>query len=447
MLTNVLLLALAKRAAIVLLAISLASLGHAEDLTGYPGPKHEEVPGEHDHADNGPPFPASGVTLLGWMKLQDFPGAPERLTDIWAYVSPSGREYALVGLDNGTAFVEVTNPANPTLIGVFAHNGGSCCSDVKVFGHYAYSVTEGGGGVRVFDMSAIDDGIIASVITFSSFSLHNAHNIAINEESGYAYLCGATGNDSAGGLFVLDLSDPPNPSFAGVWAGSYVHDAQVVTYTEGEYAGREIAFAYCASSPPLLRIIDVTDKANMVEIGSTDYPNATYTHQGWLSEDRQFVYLNDEFDELESGIPTSTIVLSVRDLTNPHYATTILTGSTSTDHNLVVVGDILYLANYTSGLRIFSVKKASFAHELGYFDTHPADDDVGFGGAWGVYASLPSGNILVSDMENGLFVLDVSEALANVAPMPSGRPWTSIFLGSILLALGLLTLRSAYVKT
>ena len=358
-------------------------------------------------------FDASGVALLSWIPVEDFPGSNTLANDLWGYVSPSGREYALMGLENGTAFVEVSDPEAPVVVGFVPHVG-SCCSDIKVYQQYAYVVNDGNvlagaSGLQIIDMTNIDAGIVTLANTFSESGLKRVHNITINEESGYAYLLASQGNISNGGLFVVDLSDPVNPSFAGVWPDALVHDAQVVTYTSGPFAGREIAFAFTGDSQ--LRIIDVTDKSAMSVIGSTTYPNAAFSHQGWLSEDRKYVYLNDEFDEVSSDIPTTTYVIDVADLTEPTFVTAFSNGLPSTDHNLMVRGNFVFEANYTSGLRIYKAADPSLIEEVGYFDTYPANDLPGFNGAWSVYTDLPSGNVLVSDIQGGLFVLDPSVAL------------------------------------
>lgn len=367
-------------------------------------------------------FDASGVALLSRIPVEDFPGSNTLANDLWGYVSSSGREYALMGLENGTAFVEVSDPEAPVVVGFVPHVG-SCCSDIKVYQQYAYVVNEGNvlagaSGLQIVDLSNIDAGVVTLVNTFSQSGLKRVHNIAINEESGYAYLIGAQSSTSNGGLFVVDLSDPVNPSFAGAWSDVYVHDAQVVTYTAGPFAGREIAFAYSSIIDPMLglidprlRIIDVTNKSAMALIGSTTYPNAGFAHQGWLSEDRNYVYLNDEFDETSIGVPTTTYVIDVGDLTLPTFVTTFSNGLPSTDHNLTVRGNFIFEANYTSGLRIYKAANPSLIEEVGYFDTYPADDQAGYNGAWSVYADLPSGNVVVSDIQSGLFVLDPSVAL------------------------------------
>ena len=362
---------------------------------------------------SGGTFDASGVTLLSRIPVEAFPGSNAAANDLWGYVSPSGREYALMGLQNGTAFVEVTDPEAPVIVGFIPH-AATCCSDIKVYLQYAYVVLEAPGGLQTIDLSNIDAGLVTLADTFGASILTGVHNIAINEESGYAYLCGGVNAISDGGLYVVDLADPVNPAFAGAWSDTFVHDAQVVTYTDGPFSGKEIAFAYTAGDAQL-SIIDVTNKSAMTVIGSTTYPNAAYAHQGCLSEDRQHVYLNDEGDEITSGIPTTTYVIDVGDLTQPTFVTSFSNGLSSIDHNLVVRENFIFEANYTSGLRIYNAANPFLIEEVGYFDTYPADDLPGFMGAWSAYAGLPSGNIIVSDIQSGLFVLDPLQALCGGA--------------------------------
>ena len=149
----------------------------------------------------------------------------------------------------------------------------------------------------------------------------------------------------------------------------------------------------------------------MYGIGATTDPDGACAHQGWLSEDRKYVYLNDEFDEVSSDIPTTTYVLDVADLTEPTFVTAFSNGLPSTDHNLMVRGNFVFEANYTSGLRIYKAADPSLSEEGGYFDTYPANDMPGFNGAWSVYTDLPSGNGLVSAIQGGRIVLESLGAL------------------------------------
>ncbi|MCP3902923.1 MAG: choice-of-anchor B family protein [Planctomycetes bacterium] len=230
-------------------------------------------------------FPSENVTLLSHLPPHVFPGSPSRGNDCWGYVSPSGREYALMGMRNALNVVDITNPSFPTIVGSVAH-AESNWSDVKTYLHYAYVVNEENGGIDVIDLANIDFGFVSLVQRVTANGVQTSHNVAIDTDSGFLYLCGS--NISNGRLVAFDLSDPANPTYAGAVPsseGEYVHDAQIVTYTEGPYAGKQIAFG--ADGAFGMEVFDVTNKGNMFRLSLTTYPNLGYSHQCWLSGDRQ----------------------------------------------------------------------------------------------------------------------------------------------------------------
>jgi len=348
-------------------------------------------------------YDSNGVELLAWLPLEELAAGALSGNDCWGYVSPGGREYALVGLSNGTTFVEVTQPSDPVVVD---HVSGpnSLWRDVKVYGDHAYVVSEGGGGIQVIDLGAIDSGTVSLVNTITSGGVSSTHNVAIDEESGYLYRCGGANGT---GLRIYSLANPANPVFVGSWNSRYVHDVQVVTYTSGPFSGREIAFACSGfgngSGQTGLTILDVTNKGNVTVRAQFEYPGAAYSHQAWLSPDRQWLYLDDELDE-DGVLPTTTFVIDVSDIDDPSLAGTFSNGNAAIGHNLYTQGDLLYEANYRSGLRLFDVSTPTAGTEVAYFDTYPGSDATRFNGLWSCYPYLPSGTVIGSDMERGLFV-------------------------------------------
>ncbi|MBD3161057.1 MAG: choice-of-anchor B family protein [Candidatus Eisenbacteria bacterium] len=383
-------------------------------------------------------FPASGVELLGWVPLGELPGGSTRANDITGYVSPSGREYAVIGLAKGTGFVEVTDPLDPQVVGVIPGEE-SIWRDMKTHGEFAFAVhdlprhgEQTGNGIQVIDLRQIDAGQVQLIREVNDLGLITSHNIALDPASGTAYLAGSNYGGpplSNGGLIAVDLSDPENPTFDGttIWDETYVHDVLVTTYQSGPYAGREIAFA--AAGPAGLIIIDVTDKSNMTTLGQLVYPNTAYCHHAWLSDDKSLLYVNDELDELNDPdvATTTTYTVDVSDLENPTYLGSFTNGLPAIDHNPMGRDGYLYEANYRSGLRIWDVREPGEETEVAWFDSYPDDDAASFNGAWGVYTGLPSGTILVSDIERGLFVLratviGVAETAAETRILLRGAP-------------------------
>lgn len=373
-------------------------------------------------------YPCENVNLLSLLDtsalnfaIGSTGGSNDLLNDVWGWADiVSGREFALVGLRRGTAFVEITDPLNPIYLGVLkAHNNGSSSwRDIKTYSHYAYIVSEQSShGMQIFDLNVLltasPNTVFSETDHYSGFS--NSHNIFINEETKYAYAVGT--NTCSGGLHMINLSDQP-PVFAGCYSGDgYTHDVQCVTYqgNDVEYQGREICFA---SNEDTVTIIDVTDKDSPVQIYRFSYSNSAYTHQGWLTEDHNYFLVGDELDEYNSGVKTKSIVVNVMDLSNPvlagqHYGTT-----NAIDHNLYIKGDLVYEANYRAGLQVLRMNDISTADmtQVAMFDIYPNSDSANFNGAWSNYPFLPSGNVIVSGIEQGLFVLEVLYQSPTVTP-------------------------------
>ncbi len=358
-------------------------------------------------------YQSSGVQLLAWVPLNQIDGAGSG-NDCWGYVSPSGREIGIIGTRVGTGFFDLSNPGNPVKIG-WIDGPSSLWRDIKTYSHYAYVVSEGGDDIQVIDLSGVDSGQVSLVGLFGGPGTTSTHNIIIDEVSGFLYRAGGGNN----GLRMYDLNaNPASPTFVGQWNTKYVHDAQVVTYTTGPYAGKQIAFC-CAGfnggwGQTGLTILDVTNKSNLVVMSEAFYPNPAYSHQGWLSEDRTLFYLGDELDE-DGSLPTTTHVIDVSNLNNPVVHNSFTNGNSAIGHNLYTKDGLIYAANYTSGLRIFDYASNPMAPvEIGFFDTFPATDGDTFNGLWSVFPYFPSGIVIGSDLERGLFVWYAGDAELDV---------------------------------
>ncbi len=363
-------------------------------------------------------FPAQDVTLLAWMPLSDF-GSPDNGNSCFGYTSPSGREYALFGNSNGLHVVEITNPGDPVIVG-FANGPDSLWRDVRVYGTYAYAVSEGGSGIQVIDLQNVDAGQVTLVNSVTTGGTTSTHTVSIDTASGFLYRAGG-GNE---GLRMYDLSNGFAPAFVGWWSERYVHEAQVKTYTSGPYAGRQIAFCCGGFNSGFtdtgLSIVDVTNKANPIHRGQVSYPGAEFSHQAWFSDDMQTLYLNDELDE-DGTLPTRTIIIDISDIDHPLYKGSFTNGNTSVGHNLYVKGNLIYEANYRSGLRVFDASNPLAPVEVAWFDTDPSGDGATFNGLWNNYPYFPSGVVIGSDIESGLFVMWVGTPLVELA-LPSGPP-------------------------
>jgi choice-of-anchor B domain-containing protein len=355
-------------------------------------------------------FSCSGISLRKRVALDAMDGGSG--SDIWGWVDrQTGNEYALMGMTNGVAFVAISNPQTPVFLGRLpTQTRDSSWRDIKVYQDYAYIVADNAGahGMQVFDLTRLR-GLI-SPQTFSADVIYgdfrNAHNIAINESTGFAY---AVGTDTCGGgVHIIDIRTPNNPLFAGCHSNVSTHDTVCVTYLgpDTTYAGSEI----CANSnQDHVEIVDVTLKSAPVTISASTYPQLGLVHQAWFTEDHRYLLVSDEADETNFNVATRTHVFDVSVLAAPRYIFAYEADSNSIDHNLYIRGNRVFEANYTSGLRVLEFGDLANRElaEIAFFDTFPANDATDFDGAWGVYPYLPSGRIIVSDQSNGLFILSL----------------------------------------
>jgi len=353
------------------------------------------------------------IDLLAFLPLATF--GSSAANDIWGWTDPqNGREYALIGLSDGTGFVDVTDPVNPVYLGKLpTHTFNSSWRDIKVYADHAFIVSEASGhGVQVFDLTALRS-VANPPVTFAATThydgVNDVHNIVINEDSGFAYTVGNNGGGAtcSGGLHMINIQHPTSPTFAGCYsADGYTHDAQCVLYDgpDAEHQGKEICFN---SNEDTVTIVDVSNKTNPVLLSRTGYPNAAYVHQGWLTDDHQYFYQDDELD---SG-PTRTLIWDVADLDNPIVADEYLAATSSRDHNQYVLGDLIYQANYTTGLRVLDITNRTSPVEVAFFDTFTPNNGTSFSGAWSNYPYFASGVVVISSIGEGLFV---------VRPTPGG---------------------------
>ena len=355
-------------------------------------------------------YPCDNIDLYATMGANQVGGGD--MNDIWGWTDPlDGKEYVLLGRTNGTAFIDISNPTTPVYLGNLNTNTvSSLWRDIKVYGNYAFIVSEAGGhGMQVFDLTKLRN-VTNPPVNFSADAVYtgfgNAHNIVINEATARAYGVGT--NTASGGLHIVDISNPLNPTILGTFSqDGYTHDAQVVTYIgpDAQYQGKEIAFA-CNENT--ITIVDVDDPTDATLISTEGYSGSAYTHQGWLTEDHKYFVVGDELDEQQSGVNTRTYFFNVEDLNNPFLAGTYTATTSAIDHNLYIKDGIAYQSNYRAGLRLLDVSNAPNAEEVGFFDLYPSSDAASFNGTWSNYPYFASGVVAVSHIEEGLFLVQPS---------------------------------------
>jgi len=428
-------------------AVALALLAGASALLPIPVSRAAGVgaqPAACVQGDAGG-FACQRVDLLAHIPLDGFSSNPARANDVWGFVDLNdGREYAIVGLGNGTAVVDVTDPVNPVEVGTIAGLT-TVWRDIKVqqffdsganrWKAYAYVTADGVvQGLQIIDLTQLPASVSLAA-TYTGFD--RAHNLQISNVADYAtgeilpartpYAFISGSNLDGGSFRILDLSDPVNPVevTAPPPGARDSHDTAslLVTDVRASACGAghnpcEVLIDYASNAVDLW---DVTDKSAPVFLSSTTYPNLGFVHSGWPSEDGRFITVHDEFDERDSGLNTTLRTFDISSLTAPVLSGGWAGPTRATDHNGFAHQGLYYISNYKRGLTVLDFADPNNPRQVAFFDTFPTGDDSELAGAWGVYPFLPSGTILVSDIQGGLFVLRLVEnpapALSLVSPI------------------------------
>jgi choice-of-anchor B domain-containing protein len=394
-------------------------------------------------------FPCKGVDLLSFVPLADFKGSEALAplgggtSDLWGWTDPESKdEYVLIGKTNGTGIFRITDPTKPVYLGAINNLSPAqlIWHDIKMYKNFAFIVSESAGhGMRVFDLTRLRGVTEAQdwVEDVNYPLAFSAHNLAINEETGFAYIVGGNNglvapDQCLSGLHIVDISNPLLPTPAGCQArgggpgtglgivgvsgvASYVHDTQCVVYRgpDTEHQGKEICLN---SAETHLQIVDVTNKLLPTEIGAVEYPEVGYAHQGWLTDDQSTFLMGDELDEGELVEKTRTLIFDVSDLDKPTFTKAFDHRTTSIDHNMYIKDGLVYQSNYAAGLRILDTRNAAKGslREVGFFDSFPEHDEPEFVGTWSNYPYFPSGTIAFSGIDDGLFLVKAhTSVLAN----------------------------------
>ena len=316
--------------------------------------------------------------------------------EIWG-LNINGNEIAVIGSTAGTHFFDVTNPQNSSEVAFVAgaYTGpGVIHRDYHDFDGRLYIVCDEGSPstLQIVDISNLPTS--ANIVYDSNNLLNKVHNIFIDTATAKLYAC-ATGE----AMEVFSLTNPSNPTLIYTYNDvGHVHDA---------YVKNDTAFLNCGNDG--LRIMDFTMVNNSgdtpVELASyTSYPDAGYNHSGWLTDDGTIYAMQDE----NHGYDVK--MLDVSDYSNISVLATFNSGvdPNSMAHNGIIKDDFLYLAYYHDGLRVFDISNPSNPVQVNYYDTYLPNNHNSYKGAWGVYPYLNSGNILVSDMQTGLYVFELT---------------------------------------
>ena len=369
-------------------------------------------------------YACENIDLWSHVPPTVFGTASTTTNEVWGWTDPlDGKEYVLLGASNGIAFFDISNPLEPFYLGRLpSHTSNSLWRTFRTFNNYIFVGSEASAhGLQVFDLTRLRN--VANPPEIFTEDAHYAgfgkcHTLVIHEETGMLYACGT--NTFSGGLHILNINNPLTPFLAGSYdLDGYTHEAQVMTYNGpyADYQGDVIVFCYNGNNPASLTIVNATDPGDVTTISITGYPGSAYCHQGWLTEDGKYLLMDDELDEYYNVYAnTRTLIWNVENLDAPTYLGDFNGSTSAIDHNQYIIDNLSYQSNYTAGLRVIDVTgiETLALQEVAYFDHYPTNDDNVFDGQWMNYPYFASGVIPVTDIDNGMFLLQLN--FLNVTP-------------------------------
>ncbi len=331
---------------------------------------------------------------------------------IWGYEA-NGREYALIGSTGGVYFIDITNPQNPMKSDFVAGRRGACIwREIKTYSHYAYLISDdqSPNSFQIVDLQYLPDSV--HIVADYSSLFERGHTLFVDGNKLYVGLVRGGQFTQNASMAVFSLNNPEVPAYLRsinddyptLLPGNQVHDM---------FVRNDTVYASCGYDG--LFIFKYDSMANQFQLinSLTSYPSQGYNHSSALADNGTLIFM----DEVPAGLPIK--VLDVSDLQNLTVTATFSSNPIVTPHNPFIIGNTCYVAYYLDGLQVFDVSDPYNPTQTAYFDTHNQEPLAGpyptlaYQGAWGAYPFFSSGNIAVSDMQNGLFVLNQSSSGLN----------------------------------
>ncbi|WP_372625759.1 choice-of-anchor B family protein [Arsukibacterium sp.] len=366
------------------------------------------------------------IDLVAHLALADLSTTAGSANDIWGHTDlNTGIEFALIGLNNGTAVISLADPANPEVVGTI-NGSNTSWRDIKVLQFfddnlsrwqaYAYVSSEANNGIQIIDLNDLPGSVRLAATDRSVNSAHNLYisnvdyttNTALTGQVPALHIAGQP--EQGGAVTSYSLANPLQLSANWLQSGAsrsdYSHDVASMLVTDPRASNQcdrsecQVLFDFNEQN---IKLWDISGASNLT-LADFTYSLASYVHSGWWTENQQYLFVHDELDEVNHGLNTTLRVFELSDLTAPSLATTYSGPTRAIDHNGFVRGNRYYMSNYQRGLTILDITDPAAPMQAGFFDTFPASDSAAFNGMWGVYPYLPSGLIIGSDINSGLYV-------------------------------------------
>lgn len=373
-------------------------------------------------------YDSQNINLLSVWNDVTVPAEPAygiRYNGIWGWDDGLGKEYAIIGATTGVYFIDITNPTSPVEADFVPGRRDSCIwREIKTYSHYAYLVSDDASpnSFQIVDLQYLPDSV--SVVYDGTSIFERAHTIFVDGNKLYGGIVKGPSFGSTAAMAVFSLNNPVQPSllrklntdFPSLLNSNQVHDM---------FVRNDTVYANCAYDGLFIFKYNSTPNNFTLAASLTTYPSQGYNHSSALTADGATLVF---MDEVPSGLPVK--VLDVSDFSNLTIKSTFSSNVGPTPHNPFMVGTTCYIAYYQDGLQVYDVSVPTNPVRLGYFDTHVQTNMGGpypsppYQGAWGAYPYFPSGRVVVSDMQNGLFVLDPTPMFTSVQELNNANAFT-----------------------
>jgi choice-of-anchor B domain-containing protein len=374
-------------------------------------------------------YSSSNFTLVGQSNPEISANTNgNRYSGCWGWTQPvSNKEYAILGSQSGTYWIDITNPSAPVTCTYFAGTSSNATwRELKTYQNYCYVIADDAGaqGLQIFDMS----GLPATVTKVYESKALFARGHACWMDGSRFYVSGVTySNNTTSAMNIYDLSNPTNP----VLVRSLSQDDPTITYVHDMFVRNDTIYASAGYQG--LHVYKRNSNNSLTKLGSlTTYPGSGYNHSSALTPNGPTLVFTDE-------VPAS-LPVKVANVTNPSNITIDATTnqySLTTPHNpFMLTNQYVIMSSYKDGVQLFDISNPAAPFVAGYFDTYPQGGantgnygSSAYNGNWGAYPFYPSKTVFALDMRNGAFYLksDLLSTPTSLNQLSQLKNLTSIF--------------------
>jgi choice-of-anchor B domain-containing protein len=339
--------------------------------------------------------------------------ADRKYSGCWGYTHPlTQQEYAILGSCIGTYFIDISNPATASVTAFVPGRISTSWREIKTYQNYCYVISDdpSPNSFQIIDMSDLPNSV--NLVYDGTDIFERAHTLFIDKDKLYLAHVTSLGGAAYSAMSIYSLANPSQP----VLLRKISDDLPFIAAVHDMYVNNDTIYASCG--PVGLYVIKYDEQQNkFVQLGSlSNYAAPMANHSSWLSKDKKHLIFCDEI----SGAPIRAA--NVENFSNIQLVASFIPGPHAVPHNPYILNDLAIVSCYQDGINIYNISNLNSVYLAGRFDTYPEGGlntgDYGndkLKGNWAAYPFFPSGRIIASDINNGLFVFDITDAVTSTS--------------------------------